>query len=103
MNDTHENDIYIYIYIYIDDYLNCIHEINYNLLIRNNQDKTINHQGLKLIEFCQTTDMIIVNGRFGMDGDVGHYTCQRYNGKSTIVYVLLSAPLIRRPACAGKQ
>ena len=26
-----------------------------------------------------------------MDGEVGHYTCQRYNGKSTIDYVLLSA------------
>ena len=38
--------------------------------------------------------MIIVNGRFGMDGDVGHYTCQRYNGKSTIDYVLLSATFI---------
>ena len=39
--------------------------------------------------------MIIVNGRFGMGGDVGHYTYQRYNGKSTIDYVLLlSATLI---------
>ena len=38
--------------------------------------------------------MIIVKGRFDMDGDVGHYTCQRYNGKSTIDYVLLSATFI---------
>ena len=85
MNDTYENDIYT------ADYLDCTHEIDYNLPIRNNQDKTINHQGRKLIEFCLTTDMIIVNGRFGMDGDVGHYTSQRYNGKSTIDYILLSA------------
>ena len=28
-----------------------------------------------------------------MDGDEGHYTYQRYNGKSTIDYVLLSATL----------
>ena len=27
-------------------------------------------------------------------GDVGHYTCQKYNGKSTIGYVLLSATFI---------
>ena len=72
------------IYNYTDDYQECTHEIDYNLPIRNNQDKTINHQGRKLIEFCQTTDMIIVNVRFGLDGDVGHYTCQRYNEKGTI-------------------
>ena len=88
MNDTYENDIYA------DDYLDCTHEIDYNLPILNNQDKTINHQGRKLIEFCETTEMIIINGRFGMDGDVGHYTFQRYNGKSTINYVLLSATVI---------
>ena len=39
MNDTYENDIYT------DDYLDCTHEIDNNLPIRNNQDKTINHQG----------------------------------------------------------
>ena len=36
MNDTYENDIYT------DDYLDCTHEIDYNLPIQNNQDKTIN-------------------------------------------------------------
>ena len=64
MNDTYENDIDT------DDYLDCTHEINYNIPIQNNQDKTINHQGRQLIEFCLTTYMIIVNGRFGMDGDI---------------------------------
>ena len=29
-----------------------------------------------------------------MNGNVGHYTCQRYNGKSTIDNVLLSATFI---------
>ena len=83
MNDTYENDIYT------DDYLDCTHEIDYNLHIRNNQDKTINHQCRKLIEFCQTTDMIIVNGRFGMDRVVGHYTCQRYEKVQSIMYYYL--------------
>ena len=43
MNDTYANDIYT------DDYLDCTHEIDYDLPIRNNQDKTINLQGRKLI------------------------------------------------------
>ena len=30
-----------------------------------------------------------------MDGDVGHYTCQRYNVKSTIDYVIFSASFIQ--------
>ena len=41
--------------------------------------------------------MIIVNGRFGMNEDVGHYTCHCVRdliGKSTIDYVLLSATFI---------
>ena len=29
-----------------------------------------------------------------MDGDVGHYTCQRYNETNTIDYVLLSVTFI---------
>ena len=37
MNDTYENDIDT------DDYLDCTHAIDYNLPIRNYQDKTINH------------------------------------------------------------
>ena len=52
MNETYENDIYT------DDYLDCTHEIDYNIPIRNNQDKI------------------------------------RYNGKSTIDSVLLSATFI---------
>ena len=51
--------------MYADDFLDYIpetHEVDYKLLIRNNQDKTINHRGRKLIEFCQTLDIIIING-----------------------------------------
>ena len=39
-------------------YLDCTNKLHPT--IQNIQDKTINRQGRKLIEFCQTTDMIIV-------------------------------------------
>jgi hypothetical protein len=44
-----------------------------SLLPCNNEDKTINNSGYRLIDFCKATESFIVNGR--TDGDL--------NGKRT--------------------
>ena len=54
------------------------------------EDKIINQQGKALIELCKSTDLKITNGRYSDDRDIGSYTCYKYNGKSTVDYVLLS-------------
>ena len=56
--------------------------------------KIINQQGKALIELCKSTDLEIINGRYGDDRDIGSYTCYKYNGKSTVDYVLLSPLLL---------
>ena len=37
---------------------------------------------------CQTTNLLIANGRFFEDGDLGEFTCVTHNGSSLVDYVL---------------
>ena len=78
---------------YMNDDLVHMYNTEYFLQPRCNKDKTINQQGKALIELCKSTDLKIINGRYGDDSDIGSYTCCKYNGKSTVDYVLLS-PLL---------
>ena len=63
---------------------------------RSNKDTVTNANGLKLIEFCQITNLNIINGRVGGDSTKGDYTCHKYNGKSVIDYAIASKILFQR-------
>lgn len=67
--------------------------------IRHNEDKVHNSKGLKMIDFCQGTGMLIVNGRVGRDKGVGRTTCEKptKNGitKTTNDYALATHTLFK--------
>ena len=68
---------------YIDDDIVNMYNTEYSLPTRSNEDKIINQQCKALIELCKSTDLKIINGRYGDDRDSGCYTCYKY--KSTKV------------------
>ena len=57
-------------------------------------DNNTNSNGNSLIEFCQSLDLKIVNGRCGSDKRVGNLTCHKPNGSSTIDYCIVSTELL---------
>ena len=62
--------------------------------IRSNMDKKVNNSGRMLIQMCHSLGLNIVNGRYGMDCNVGAYTCFNHNGgRSSIDYAIISPPL----------
>ena len=65
---------------------------------RFSSDSTVNNNGVKLIDFCKSTGLRIVNGRKGNDEGKGMYTLFTYNGRSVVDYLVCSQelfPLIR--------
>ena len=60
--------------------------------IRQNDDKVIDENGSKLVDFCIQTGFLIVKGRTGTDRNVGKVTCK---GASTVDYVLGNVDLFR--------
>ena len=62
--------------------------------VRYNSDIIVNNHGRNLIELCKMLDIKIVNGRFGMDSNVGNFTCFTPNGKSSIDYFIVSPKLM---------
>ena len=58
---------------------------------RVNSDKHINNRGRRLIELCRSLNLIIMNGRYGKDSQVGKKTCKN---SSTVDYVIISAHCI---------
>ena len=65
------------------------------LPVRKNKDKKVNTNGRLLTELCKTCDMRIVNGLSGFDSSIGEFTCQTYNGESTVDYVLVDTETFR--------
>ena len=61
---------------------------------RTNKDSKVNTNGRALIDVCKTTDMMILNGRSGKDRGVGNFTCNNYNGKSVVDYIIADNSLI---------
>lgn len=59
-------------------------------------DRQVNNTGRKLIEFCRSLDLKMVNGRFGCDKGVGNFTCHKNVGESLVDYVLMSPQLMPR-------
>ena len=60
---------------------------------RQNLDKVANLFGKKLLKICQNYTLRILNGRTLGDLE-GNFTCKKYNGKSTVDYMLTSKSLM---------
>ena len=58
--------------------------------VRTNKDRIIDHYGLRLLELCQATGLLIANGRLFSDKDRGKFTFCAHNGQSTVDYLLLN-------------
>jgi hypothetical protein len=65
-----------------------------NVTPRYNCDKTVNKYGRMLTEFCQTTQHLIVNGRF-LGDSLGYYTYMGANGCSTVDYVVVNTDMFK--------
>ena len=63
-------------------------------LVRLSQDKNVNSNGRKLLDFCKLNGLRICNGRFGQDKGVGKYTYIGSTGSSVVDYVIMSPSLI---------
>ncbi len=65
------------------------------ILPRQNADSFTNNNGRQFTELCKTSDLLILNGRFGSDGMEGKKTCTTHNGGSTIDYMCASQDIIK--------
>ena len=63
------------------------------LPLRLNQDLEVNNRGKDLIDLCTTASLRILNGRKPGDS-LGHFTCFKYNGSSTVDYGICNEFLI---------
>ena len=65
------------------------HEIRNDVCMpqRHNEDVTVNKYGINLMNIIEQSQLIILNGR--VLGDLkGSKTCQKYNGSSTVDYMI---------------
>ena len=70
------------------------YETDYHLPKRVSQDPTLNTRGQGILDMCVSTRLRILNGR--MPGDsLGYFTCHKYNGSSTVDYVMTDEYLLR--------
>ena len=53
-----------------------------------NEDKVINQQGRKLLDFCKYNDVFIVNGIIGEDQKNSKFTCKNIS----VVDYIISSP-----------
>lgn len=60
---------------------------------RNNQDRTVNAQGLNLLDLCLSSGLRILNGRY-LEDSLGYYTCITNTGYSTVDYALITESLL---------
>ena len=61
---------------------------------RFNQDSTTNVYGKSLIELCNVTNMVLLNGRT-LGDTCGNFTCHQYNGSSCVDYVVADYSLLK--------
>ena len=58
--------------------------------LRKIQDQITYYNGLKLLDMCLSTGLLIANGRLHDDRNVGKYTFCSQNGQSVVDYFLLN-------------
>ena len=66
---------------------------NINILdipVRINKDRILDYKGRYLIELCQSTGLLIANGRLLGDENIGSFTFCSHQGQSTVDYLLLN-------------
>ena len=61
---------------------------------RPSQDKIINTNGRKLLDFCKLNGLRICNGRIGEDKEIGKYTYVGSTGSSVVDYVLTNPTML---------
>lgn len=66
-----------------------------DFLLRNSQDKIINANGRKLLDFCKQNGLRICNGRLGADKNVGKFTFIGSMGRSLVDYVVTTPNLFK--------
>lgn len=86
-------------YVYYDNIFN-IHALPDDYVIdeelfRYSQDKIINSNGRKLLEFCRLNCLRICNGRLGSDKGIGKFTYVGSTGRSVVDYVIVSSALLK--------
>lgn len=66
-----------------------------NIVERKSCDKTVKRCGDKILKFCKTHCLYILNGRCGEDSGIGHFTYVCTQGKSVIDYMIVSQNIFR--------
>ena len=61
---------------------------------RNNEDRTVNMSGRRILDICKMSNLRIANGRIGKDASKGSVTCVKSRGSSTVDYVLCTPVLL---------
>lgn len=74
---------------YLDENLTFVN--TRDIPIRVNKDHVIDYYGRRLLETCQTTGLLIANGRLLGDRHRGHFTFCSGRGLSTVDYLLLDS------------
>ena len=80
-------------YIEFDKYID--HDLSMvldtcNIPERTNKDRVLDYNGLRLIDLCHTTGMLIANGRLLNDKYIGKFTFCSHIGQSTVDYLLMN-------------
>ena len=73
---------------YLDHNLQCFHPAE--IPLRKNQDRITDYSGLKLLNLCLSTGLLIANGRLHDDRNVDKFTFCSHNGHSVVDYLLLN-------------
>ena len=73
---------------FLDDY--SVIQSNRNILPRTNKDTVLDANGIRLINFCISTNLLIANGRLHDDKSIGQFTYVGNYGMSVVDYVLSS-------------
>ena len=62
-----------------------------NFFKRSSQDQSRpNNYGKELLNICKSANLLICNGRFGQDKDIGKFTCFTARGRSVVDYLISS-------------
>ena len=61
-----------------------------NIPSRCNKDRVLDYYGRYLLDLCQSTGLLIANGRIFGDQNVGKYTFCSHQGQSTVDYLLMN-------------
>ena len=64
------------------------------ILLRVNKDHVIDAYGRRLLLLCQKTNLLIANGRYFEDSEIGEFTFVTQNGSSVVDYMFFQVKMI---------